>query len=117
MAWLEDVGLSQAQVAKVIATMPSVLGYSIEANLKPTVAWLEDVGLSQPQVAKVIAAKPQVLGLSIEANLKPTVAWLEDVGLRTTASGQSHSCHAFSFGPQHRGESENRPWRGLKMWA
>ena len=81
LAWLEDVGLSQPQVAKVIAAQPQVLGYSIEANLKPTVAWLEDVGLSQPQVAKVIAAKPQVLGYSIEANLKPTVAWLEDVGL------------------------------------
>ena len=81
LAWLEDVGLSQGQVAKVIAVFPSVLGLSIEANLKPTVAWLEDVGLSQPQVAKVIAAKPQVLGYSIGANLKPTVAWLEDVGL------------------------------------
>ena len=81
LAWLEDVGLSQGQVAKVIAVFPSVLGLSIEANLKPTVAWLEDVGLSQGQVAKVIAVFPSVLGLSIEANLKPTVAWLEDVGL------------------------------------
>ena len=81
MAWLEDVGLSQPQVAKVIAAMPSVLGYSIEANLKPTVAWLADVGLSQPQVVKVIAAQPQILGYSIRANLKPTVAWLKDVGL------------------------------------
>ena len=81
VAWLEDVGLSRAQVAKVIAVKPQVLGLSIEGNLRPTVAWLEDVGLSRAQVAKVIAVFPSVLGYSIEGNLRPTVAWLEDVGL------------------------------------
>ena len=81
VAWLEDVGLSREQVAKVVAGHPAVLGYSIENNLKPTVAWLEDVGLSREQVAKVVAGHPAVLGCSIENNLKPTVAWLEDVGL------------------------------------
>ena len=81
VAWLEDVGLSRQQVAKVVAGYPQVLGCSIEANLKPTVAWLEDVGLSRQQVAKVVAGFPSVLGYSIDGNLKPTVAWLEDVGL------------------------------------
>ena len=81
VAWLEDVGLSREQVAKVVGCFPAVLGYSIENNLKPTVAWLEDVGLSRQQVAKVVAGYPSVLGYSIENNLKPTVAWLEDVGL------------------------------------
>ena len=69
VAWLEDVGLSRQQVAKVVAGFPPVLGCSIEGNLKPTVAWLEDVGLSRQQVAKVVASKPQVLGCSIEGNL------------------------------------------------
>ena len=69
MAWLEDVGLSRQQVAKVVAGFPQVLGYSIECNLKPTVAWLEDVGLSRQQVAKVVARFPSVLGYSIDNNL------------------------------------------------
>ena len=69
MAWLEEVGLSQKQVAKVVATLPQVLGYSIDGNLKPTVTWLEHVGLSRQQVAKVVSIKPQVFGYSIENNL------------------------------------------------
>ena len=81
MTWLEGVGLSRQQVAKVVAGFPGVLGYSIDGNLKPTVAWLEDVGLSRQQVAKVVAGFPQVLSCSIDGNLKPTVAWLEDAGL------------------------------------
>ena len=81
VAWLEDVGLSRKQVAKVVAGFPPVLSYSLEANLKPTVAWLGAVGLSRMQVAKAICASPSVLGRSIEAKLKPTAAWLEDVGL------------------------------------
>ena len=117
VAWLEDVGLSRQQVARVVALpsssagsqhrgqsqtdnsvvrgcwaepttggqsrcwLPRVLSYSIDGNLKPTVAWLEGVGLSRQQVATVVATKPQVFGYSIEGNLKPTVAWLEDVGL------------------------------------
>ena len=57
--------LTASQVAKVIATSPAVLGYSIEANLKPTVEWIKGLGLSRSQVAKVIAAFPRVLGLSM----------------------------------------------------
>ena len=77
----KEVGLNTWQVAKVIATFPSLLRYSIEANLKPTVEWIEGLGLSQSQVAKVIATFPPVLGLSIEANLKPTVEWIKGLGL------------------------------------
>ena len=69
VAWLEDVGLSREQVAKVVASFPQVVGCSIDGNLKPTVAWLEDVGLSRQQVAKVVGTLPQVLGCSIENNL------------------------------------------------
>ncbi|OLQ01400.1 hypothetical protein AK812_SmicGene15874 [Symbiodinium microadriaticum] len=73
--------LSTVQVAKSIVRFPSVLGLSIEANLKPTVEWIKGLGLSPSQVAKVITSFPQVLGLSIEANLKPTVEWIKGLGL------------------------------------
>eukprot|EP00439_Symbiodinium_sp_Y106_P068994 s3089_g11.t2 len=77
----KEVGLDTGQVAKMIATFPSVLGLSIEANLKPTVDWIKGLGLSQLQVAKMIATFPSVLGLSIEANMKPTVEWIKGLGL------------------------------------
>ena len=58
-----------------------MLGYSVEANLKPTVEWIKGLGLSQSQVAKVISQRPQVLGLSIEANMKPAVEWMKGLGM------------------------------------
>ena len=64
-----------------MATSPSILGFSIEMNLKPTVQWLSDLGLSKAQVAKSVAAFPRILGYSIEQNLKPTVQWLLDLSL------------------------------------
>ncbi|CAE7234967.1 cysK, partial [Symbiodinium necroappetens] len=72
---------SKAEVAKVIARKPQVLGCSIEENLKPTVRWFRDLGLSKAEVAKVIARFPQVVGCCIEDNLKPTVQWLQASGL------------------------------------
>ena len=77
----KEVQLTPVHVARMIARFPSVLGYSIEANLKPTVEWINELGLSQSQVAKVIVTSPPVLGLSIEANLKPTVEWIKGFGL------------------------------------
>ena len=79
--WLRDLGLSKAEVAKVIARFPQVLSCSIDENLKPTVRWLRDLGLSKAEVAKVVGRHPPVLGYSIEENLKPTVRWLRDLGL------------------------------------
>ena len=90
--FLEKLGLSPAQVAKVVAGFPSILGLSIEANLKPKVEWLRDLGLSQAQVAKVVAVLPQVLGYSIEANLNLTVEWLRDLGLSQEQVAKIVSC-------------------------
>ncbi|CAE7709645.1 MTERF4, partial [Symbiodinium pilosum] len=78
---LGSLCMTRHDVAKVVASFPPVLGYSVEANLKPTVEWIKGLGLSQSQVAKVIATSPPVLGLSIEANLKPTVEWIKGLGL------------------------------------
>ncbi|CAJ1331163.1 unnamed protein product [Effrenium voratum] len=84
--WLDVLGLSQAQLAKVVADFPQILGYSIEqnlkpTNLKPTANWFLGLGLSQAQLAKVVAGFPQILGCSIEQNLKPTAAWILGLGL------------------------------------
>ena len=75
----KEMQLTTVQVAKSIASFPSVLGR--RANLKPTVEWIKGLGLSESQVAKVILQRPQVLGYSIEANLKPTVDWIKGLGL------------------------------------
>ncbi|CAJ1445531.1 unnamed protein product, partial [Effrenium voratum] len=99
--FLQIVGLSKAQIAKAVASFPSLLGYSIEDNLKPTVRWFAELGLnkaqiakavptvrwfaelglSKAQIAKAVAFSPQLLGYSIEDNLKPTVGWFAELGL------------------------------------
>ena len=81
LQWLISLGLRRAQVAKMVAVCPAVLGCSIGANLKLAVDWLHSLGLSRSQVVKILAGSPQVLGYSIEANLKPTVEWLHSLGL------------------------------------
>ena len=81
LQWLQHVGLSHDQVAKVVAAFPGILRYSTEQNLKPTVQWLSDFGMSKTQVAKAVARNPRLLGYSIKRNLKPTVQWLLGLGL------------------------------------
>jgi mTERF domain-containing protein len=77
-----DLGLTEGQVAKALATFPPILGLSIEQNLKPTVQYLLDLGLTEGQVAKVLATFPPILGLSIEQNLKLTFGWLQGFGVQ-----------------------------------
>ncbi|CAE7809086.1 unnamed protein product [Symbiodinium sp. CCMP2592] len=107
----KEVGLSTWQVAEVIAKCPQVLGYSIEANLKPTVEWIKGLGMSQSQVAKVIAAFPAVLGLSIEANLKPTVEWMKGLGL-----SQSQVAKIIATFPQVLGLSSEENLKPTVDW-
>ena len=79
--WLLCLGLTKSQVAKAVASWPSILALSIEQNLKSTVQWFLELGLTKSQVAKAVATHPQILGLSIEQNLKPSVQWFLELGL------------------------------------
>ena len=43
------LGLSDTQVAEAVAGFPSLLGYTVDDNLKPTVRWFRELGLSDMQ--------------------------------------------------------------------
>ena len=48
------LGLSEAEVRKLVLALPSVLGFSIEENVRPTVAALRSLlGLSEAEVRKL----------------------------------------------------------------
>ena len=49
----EPDGMKQNQIAKVIAAFPSVLGSSMEQNLKQKVEWLLQLGVTQDQVVTI----------------------------------------------------------------
>ena len=75
-----------------------MLGYSIEANLKPTVEWIKGLGLSQPQVCKMVVTFPQVLGLSVEANLKAKYDLMQSVFTGAAAAELlARSPHLWSY--------------------
>ena len=76
LQWLLDLGLTRAQISKLIATDPALLDCRVEQNLQPTVQWLLDLGLTKSQIAKAVATFPKILGFSIEQKLQPTVQWL-----------------------------------------
>jgi hypothetical protein len=72
------LGLSEAQLQKVVVALPSTLALSFESNIEPSLAKLQArLGLSEAQLQKVVVALPAVLGYSFESNIKPSLAKLQ----------------------------------------
>ena len=91
--WIVDLGMTESQVAKAVASHPPVLGLSIEQNLKPTVKWLLNLGMTESQVAKAVASQPRILGYSVQQNLQPTVQWLLDLGMTESQVAKAVASH------------------------
>jgi hypothetical protein len=72
------LGLSEAQLQKIVVALPSVLSYSFESNIEPSLAKLQSrLELSEAQLQKVVVAMPSVLCYSFEANLGPKLNFLQ----------------------------------------
>jgi len=63
----------------LVQTLPQILGYSVEDNVKPKLAWLQDrLSLDVKSLNKLVQRRlPSVLIYSIEDNLEPKLAWLQ----------------------------------------
>jgi len=72
------LGLSEAELRKVVVRLPAVLGCSYEANVEPSLAKLQArLGLSEAELRKVVVTLPSVLGYNYEANLAPKLDFLQ----------------------------------------
>ncbi|KAJ4834301.1 hypothetical protein Tsubulata_034314 [Turnera subulata] len=72
-----EMGLSAEGIVKVLTWFPSIVGYSLERNLRPTAKYFRSLGVR----ADVILTRwPQAFGLSIEGNLKPSVEFFLEKG-------------------------------------
>ena len=77
--WLQSsLDLSDAELKKVVLGRPSLLGYSVEKNMAPTLDWLQKrLDLGDAQLRKLVVKQPPLLGYSVEDNLAPTLDWLQ----------------------------------------
>ena len=72
------LGLSEGELRRVVVAYPTVLGYSYEDNLAPSLAALQQrLSLSESQLRRVVIAQPQVLGYSYDANVAPSLFKLQ----------------------------------------
>lgn len=78
--WLQDkLGMSRADVARLLLRFPEAGHCSVDNNLEPTVTWLrENLGTDYRGVAKMLRHAPQILGTSVEKKLEPRLRWLEN---------------------------------------
>jgi mTERF domain-containing protein len=77
LKFLQDtIGLSNAQLAKVISKFPRILEYRSERTLRPRLDFLARCGVSQDDLAKVFVKAPMVLELSVKDTLEPRAAFL-----------------------------------------
>jgi hypothetical protein len=72
------LGLSDAELRKMVRSMPAIIGYSFEGNIKPTLDAVQGhLGLSDDELRKMVRSMPFIIGLSFEANIKPKFDWLQ----------------------------------------
>jgi len=90
LGWLQsELGLSDAELKKVVMRFPALLGYSVEDNMAPKLDWLQArLDLDDAGLRKMVLRLPALLSCSVENNLTPKLDWLQtrldldDAGLR-----------------------------------
>ena len=76
------LGLSEAELRKVVLGLPPVLGLSVEGNVLPTIDFLQgELGLSDKRLRERIVGFPAILSYSIERRLQPRVELCNEMGL------------------------------------
>ena len=70
--------LSNRDLRTLVTRQPSVLGYSIDSQITPSLAALQSrLSLSGPELKKVVMGLPQLLGLSYTCHTLPTLEALK----------------------------------------
>ena len=63
----------------MVRKVPTLLIYSVEANMAPKLEWLQSrLDLDAAELRKMVLTHPQVLCYSIENNLEPKLSFLEE---------------------------------------
>jgi hypothetical protein len=74
------LGLSDEEAIKTLLRHPSLLGYSFEANIDPTLSALEEaLSLSPDELARIFIRSPAVIGLNVDDTLMPRISALREL--------------------------------------
>ncbi|BBM96979.1 mTERF domain-containing protein, mitochondrial [Marchantia polymorpha subsp. ruderalis] len=76
--FLLEIGIPPATVGRVLSRFPHLVGYSLEAKLRPMAMYFKLIGI--PDFSLVVIRSPQTLGLSLEKNIKCTVEFFLGLG-------------------------------------
>ncbi|KAL2649907.1 hypothetical protein R1flu_018035 [Riccia fluitans] len=76
--FLSEIGIPQCTVGRVLSRFPHLVGYSLDAKLRPMAAYFKMIGI--PDFSLVVIRSPQTLGLSLEKNIKCTVDFFLGLG-------------------------------------
>src|SRR3989338_6884583 len=90
---LQNIGFSNP--IKLIESLPSILGISLEGNIKPKIEGLGLLGFTNPH--KMIESVPSILGYNLEGNIKKRFKLIDRVikryGLPFTTSFLMENVH------------------------
>ncbi|GLJ32379.1 hypothetical protein SUGI_0651610 [Cryptomeria japonica] len=81
---LEDFGLVDQNLAKLLTINPSILGYNLKKSLPPKMEFLKEVFQSQDVLVKALLKSPRLLSFSLEKNLKPSFTFWQGWGFSGT---------------------------------
>jgi mTERF domain-containing protein len=83
------LGLGEDAMVRITLSHPTILGLSVEDNIRPTLAWfVEALHITGDEVVEMVRRQPEILQLSVVENLEPTLEWFQlRLGLNPRAMG------------------------------
>lgn len=75
--FLFQMGVSKANIGKVLKRYPNIICYNVENCLQPTAEYFESLGID---VAGLLVRSPSSFGMSIETKLKPVTEFFLERG-------------------------------------
>ena len=92
------LGLSEAELKKVVLRLPPVLSYSFEANLLPKIDWLQrETNLSDDELRHKLVSQPAMLSYSLRDRLQPRAALCDELGVSRSLLWSYFSCTPDTF--------------------
>ncbi|KAJ8449028.1 hypothetical protein Cgig2_004083 [Carnegiea gigantea] len=76
---LKTSGFNEAQIKKIVSSVPKILTYDVDKTLKPKLEAFQELGLYGSELADVISVHPGIFVRASERNILRTLAVLKSV--------------------------------------